>query len=125
MPPCSDLASPMEEMVTSILLPERKEGAISAVIMTAATLPEIIWLAGTVIPKRWSALARLCRVCASLPSPVPARPLTRPYPTSWFSRAPSMIVRSLRREGVPASGSKGAELPPPRAVAVRRLGDGA
>jgi hypothetical protein len=39
-------------------------------------------------------------------SPVPFRPTTSPYPTSWFSRTPSTVAISLIRTSDPEGSGK-------------------
>ena len=54
-----------------------------------------------------------CRVMPVFPSPVPARPTTTPYPTSWLLLTPARDVRSLIRSEKAADAQKG-EMPSSR-----------
>ena len=65
-------------MVTSIFAPGFANAGMSAVIITAATLSDLMVFAGMLMPNRWSAFAMLCTVNESLLSPLPASPTTRP-----------------------------------------------
>jgi len=73
------LASPMEDTVTSTLLPIRAKGGRLQVTMTAATLFTFVVLGSTLIPMVSSMLARdwFVKIVFDL-SPVPERPVTSP-----------------------------------------------
>ena len=78
--------------------PGLRKALMSAVIMTAATFLALMSWELTLRPWRWSTLATERSVAPALLSPSPASPTTRPYPTNWLSRPPSIRVRSLTRE---------------------------
>src|SRR5437868_427543 len=78
------------------------KAGISAVTMTTATFLAERVVGGTLIPYRRRRLAIVCWVYTGSLSPWPASPATRPYPTSWLSRAPETIATSRTR--TPAAG---------------------
>ena len=79
-PPCSDVASPSEDTVTSMRAPLPMKAGSSAVTMTAATLRVRALELRTLMPMRSSIDCSDCSVNGELRrlSPVPLRPITRP-----------------------------------------------
>jgi hypothetical protein len=79
VPPCSVVASPIEETVTSTLSPECANAPRFAVTMTAATLRVRTSFETAVRPKVCRMLTIVFEVKSTLVvSPVPPRPVTMP-----------------------------------------------
>jgi hypothetical protein len=80
--------------------PSRAKAGSEALTTTTATLRLLTWSGAMVRLNCDSTLASAWRV-VRLPgaSPVPARPVTMPVPTSTFSRQPWTLPRSFTRIG--------------------------
>src|SRR5450755_3517227 len=98
MPPCKLLQSPMADTEMSMRVPGCANGGRLVVTSTAAVFLTRMAVGETATPMRARRFVKLCdenTVC--LLSPVPFKPTTRPYPTNWLSRTPSIDTRSFKR----------------------------
>ena len=97
VPPIRLLASPIADTFTSIVPPARAKAGNSAVTKTAATFLGRYCSPLTLTPRR----SRMFDIISSvngafrMPSPVPFKPTTRPYPIRSLPRTPSNSTRSL------------------------------
>ena len=95
VPPFKDFAFPIVETVTSIVCPGFAKGGKFAVTITLAAFEASISAVFAMTPNCEIIAAILCLVKLTLPSPVLARPITKPYPTNWFDLTPATEAISL------------------------------
>jgi hypothetical protein len=89
------------DIVASIRCPGFAKAGSSAVIITAAEFFPFKEVVEFVVTPNWLIIACIdCKVKGELPSPVPGKPTTIPYPTSWFARTPAIEVKSFRRSAL-------------------------
>ncbi len=88
-----DFAFPIDDIITSTLSPTLAYGGSFAVTTTAAVFFDTKG-SSLFSPRFFSMFLSEESVRTDFVSPVPWRPTTSPYPSTWFSRNPSIYARS-------------------------------